>query len=59
VEAIEGPPVHASGFLLALKPWTVDFRVALFAAQSSAISFKAEVSSAQAAMLCRSAYTIH
>jgi hypothetical protein len=38
---------------------TVDLRVALLAALSSAISFKAEASSAQAAMLSRSAYTIH
>ena len=45
--------------LLALIPWTIDLRVALFAPLSSAISFKADASSAQAPMLCRSAYTIH
>ena len=46
------PAVHAAGFcLLALIPWTVDLRVALLAALPSAISFKAEASSAQAAML--------
>jgi len=54
------PAVHAAGFcLLALIPWTVDLRVASLAALSSAINFKAEASSAQAAMLSRSAYTIH
>jgi hypothetical protein len=42
-----------------LIPWTVDLRVAWLAALSSAINFKAEASSAQAAMLSRSAYTIH
>jgi hypothetical protein len=53
-------PAHAGGFcLLALIPWTVDLRVAPLAALSSAISFKAEASSAQAPMLSRSAYTIH
>jgi hypothetical protein len=45
--------------LLALIAWTVDLRIALLAALSSAISFKADASSAQAPMLCRSAYTIH
>jgi hypothetical protein len=44
---------------IALIPWTVDLRVAWLAALSSAINFKAEASSAQAAMLSRSAYTIH
>jgi hypothetical protein len=39
-------PVHAGGFLLPLIPWTVDLRAALLAALSSAISFKAESSSA-------------
>jgi hypothetical protein len=54
------PAVHAVRFcLLALIPWTVDLRVAWLAALSSAINFKAEASSAQAAMLSRSAYTIH
>jgi hypothetical protein len=54
------PRVHAGGFcLLALVPRTVGLRVAPLAALSSAISFKAESSSAQAPMLCRSAYTIH
>jgi hypothetical protein len=57
--AIEAPTVHARGFLLAVKPWTLDLGVAPLAALSSAISFKADVSSAQVAMLCRSAYTIH
>src|SRR2546430_11867802 len=52
------PAVHAAGScLLALIPWTVDLRVASLAALSSAINFKAEASSAQAAMLSRSAYT--
>ena len=59
VGTIEAPTVHARGFLLALKPWTLDLRVTPLAALSSAISFKADVSSAQVAMLCRSAYTIH
>lgn len=51
---------YARGFgLLALIPWTVDLRDASLAALSSAISFKADSSSAQAPMLSRSAYTIH
>jgi integrase/recombinase XerD len=52
--------LHAGGFcLLALIPRTVNLRVAPLAALSSAISFKAESSSGQVPILCRSAYTIH
>lgn len=45
--------------LLVLVPRTADLRVALLAALSAAISFKAESSSTQVPILSRSAYTIH
>jgi hypothetical protein len=67
-----GDVLHVEGELAELIPsrtkpqgiakvkWTAyNLRLALLAALFSAISFKAEASSAQAAMLSRSAYTIH
>jgi hypothetical protein len=53
---VRAPP-HAGGFSLTSK--AVDLRMMFLAALSSAISLTAESSSAQVAMLTRSAYTIH